>query len=135
MVISKVFFLLKYSCVKTLSFKYNKEFRRFRKIFRIFRLNLIIKEAIDNGIMSWFPQQSWGKNVKFNLKGGVISYRDILGLFCFNKILIICVNCNSSNNIFLCKVGLARLKVLFLCFICFKLLILKLGDIKVSCLV
>lgn len=58
MVISKVFFLLKYSCVKTLSFKYNKEFRRFRKIFRIFRLNLIIKEAIDNGIMSWFPQQS-----------------------------------------------------------------------------
>lgn len=47
----KIFFLLKYSCVKTLLLKYRK-LRRFRKIFNIFGLNLIIKDIINNNIVS-----------------------------------------------------------------------------------
>jgi len=54
--IYKIFFLLKYSCVKTLLLKYRK-LRRLRKIFNIFGLNLIIKDTINNNVISWFPEQ------------------------------------------------------------------------------
>jgi hypothetical protein len=128
-IIYKIFFLLKYSCVKTLLLKYRK-LRRFRKIFNIFGLNLIIKDIINNNIISWFPEQLWINNIKILNNGGIfIYYITIVRIFYLsNNNYIICINCNSFYNIFLCKVILLNYIIILICFICLKLLKSKLND-------
>lgn len=113
--LSKIYFLFKYSCIKTLIFKHNKLLNSFTKVFCIFRSNVVAVSIYFNIIFIWFNSYSFMVQNFSNLDKFTSS-------FCFNELLVSkviinklweCVNCKKTENIFF--------YTKILCFFCYKL--------------
>lgn len=112
----KIFFLLKYCCLKTLLLKHNKILKSFRKLFCVYTFNLII--GANKNVLCWF----YG-TVFLNKNISIITNINIINQTNNNTKLIKCINCNSNVNNFFYYCA-------YVCFFCVYSLLNKLKPFK-----
>lgn len=112
--LTKIYFLLKYSCIKRLIFKHNKTLKSFTKIFCIYKSNVVV--IYLNYVFIWFNCFKFFCQNFFNLNkfSSPLCFNGLLSIK--KRRLLVCFNCKKGENIFFYG-GV-------LCFSCYKVLFL-----------